>query len=593
MTKLILAMPKAYSYIRFSSAIQQKGDSLKRQIALREEYLSKHPELELDTTLNMTDLGISAFDRSNITKGALGKFLTAVNDGKIERGSYLLVESLDRLSRAEINDALPVFLNIINAGITIASLADGMVYSRKDDSNNFANLMMSILVMSRAAEESATKSRRIRRNWDNKRANISTKRLTARCPYWMKPSLDETGFVLIPDRVETVHKIFQMSKDGIGNATIAKRLNEEGIELFSKKTNGWRDSYIHKILNSKSIYGEFPMHLQRDGEITALENPVMNYYPAIMSKEEWLWNKSIRAERRTRGGVSKGKHLSNLFSGLLKCGYCQGSMVMGGCVSIKRDGTRRESKYVACSSARRGLGCRYVQWNYPELEHQIIEFCRSVDFAAVINKKSTSITDTERAHKDVIRIGMEIGLLKAKLDNILIALENNSDSAPATIITRISEIENQLMELKADKESAELHAVRMEANGLTESLQQNALDELLNQLQNFKGSELHDLRIKLSERIKKSIQHIHLFPIGPWASAEKLKEIELNFLKLGYTKNRIKKYFTDLNVASIKSNRYLFILFKNGETLSVGNKGISLNFNKLTVEEYQRGLKSK
>ena len=104
-------MPKAYSYIRFSSAIQLKGDSLKRQTSLREEYLAKHPELELDTTLNLSDLGVSAYDRSNITKGALGRFLQAVKDGKIARGSYLLVESLDRLSRAQVSQNVWKSLN--------------------------------------------------------------------------------------------------------------------------------------------------------------------------------------------------------------------------------------------------------------------------------------------------------------------------------------------------------------------------------------------------------------------------------------------------------------------------------------------------
>ena len=42
-----------------------------------------------------------------------------VHGGDIERGSYLLVESLDRLSRDQVLEALGVFTSIINAGIVI------------------------------------------------------------------------------------------------------------------------------------------------------------------------------------------------------------------------------------------------------------------------------------------------------------------------------------------------------------------------------------------------------------------------------------------------------------------------------------------
>jgi hypothetical protein len=51
-------MAKAYSYIRFSTALQAEGDSLRRQTELSSEYASKH-NLFLDTSLNLFDQGIS------------------------------------------------------------------------------------------------------------------------------------------------------------------------------------------------------------------------------------------------------------------------------------------------------------------------------------------------------------------------------------------------------------------------------------------------------------------------------------------------------------------------------------------------------
>jgi len=124
------AQPKAYSYIRFSTPEQIKGDSLRRQTELSAKYALEH-SLNLDESLTFRDLGVSAFNQSNLSNGGqLRAFLDAIDQGVVSSGSYLLVESLDRISRAEILDALEVFTGILNRGITIITLADNMEYPR-------------------------------------------------------------------------------------------------------------------------------------------------------------------------------------------------------------------------------------------------------------------------------------------------------------------------------------------------------------------------------------------------------------------------------------------------------------------------------
>src|SRR5579871_3978033 len=118
--------PRAYSYTRFSTPEQAQGDSARRQIDLAKHYAAKHG-LTLDDTLRLSDAGISGFRGANVRKGALGQFLRAVDDGDVPVGSYLLVESLDRVSRQNPWDALPIFQLIINSGVTIATLFDGKV----------------------------------------------------------------------------------------------------------------------------------------------------------------------------------------------------------------------------------------------------------------------------------------------------------------------------------------------------------------------------------------------------------------------------------------------------------------------------------
>ncbi|GHE69011.1 hypothetical protein GCM10019059_30840 [Camelimonas fluminis] len=89
--------PKAYSYLRFSTPEQAKGDSFRRQTALAQEYAVRHG-LEL-ADLTFHDLGVSAFRGANAETGRLGDFKRAVEDELVQPGSYLLVESLDRVSR--------------------------------------------------------------------------------------------------------------------------------------------------------------------------------------------------------------------------------------------------------------------------------------------------------------------------------------------------------------------------------------------------------------------------------------------------------------------------------------------------------------
>ena len=83
----------AYSYIRFSSLEQAKGDSFRRQTALAQDYCNKNSLQLADLTLR--DLGKSAYHGTHFKDGALGDFIDAVKSGSILKGSYLLVESME------------------------------------------------------------------------------------------------------------------------------------------------------------------------------------------------------------------------------------------------------------------------------------------------------------------------------------------------------------------------------------------------------------------------------------------------------------------------------------------------------------------
>src|SRR4051812_36356798 len=61
--------PVAYSYIRFSSAEQRKGDSLRRQTEAAADWCARNG-VALDTTTTLHDLGKSAFAKGKGKKAA-------------------------------------------------------------------------------------------------------------------------------------------------------------------------------------------------------------------------------------------------------------------------------------------------------------------------------------------------------------------------------------------------------------------------------------------------------------------------------------------------------------------------------------------
>ncbi|MBT6035644.1 MAG: recombinase family protein [Kordiimonadaceae bacterium] len=107
---------KAYPYVRFSSATQESGDSIRRQEDLINTFIINH-DLELDESLDLNDYGTSAYRGANISTGDLGRFIGLVKAQKIRKGSYLLIENFDRFSRMEVRKALAPFLDLIEAGI--------------------------------------------------------------------------------------------------------------------------------------------------------------------------------------------------------------------------------------------------------------------------------------------------------------------------------------------------------------------------------------------------------------------------------------------------------------------------------------------
>ena len=119
---------KAYLYSRYSSPSQAKGDTLRRQLESAQEFAASHG-VELDTQTK--DKGVSGYTGANRVKGALGSFIARVAAGEIERGSFLVLDSMDRLTREELNEVMYLVSGLARAGIRIVDQAENRLHAQR------------------------------------------------------------------------------------------------------------------------------------------------------------------------------------------------------------------------------------------------------------------------------------------------------------------------------------------------------------------------------------------------------------------------------------------------------------------------------
>ncbi|ELX11470.1 site-specific recombinase, DNA invertase Pin like protein [Janthinobacterium sp. HH01] len=122
-------MQNTYLYIRFSDDKQAQGSSYERQLGYAKQYC---PTLIEDTDHIYFDSGKSAFSGANLQDGSeLKRFYDAVAGGQVPKGSTLLVEDLDRLSRAGMWKASDKLRELTENGITVVTLRDSKRYTGK------------------------------------------------------------------------------------------------------------------------------------------------------------------------------------------------------------------------------------------------------------------------------------------------------------------------------------------------------------------------------------------------------------------------------------------------------------------------------
>jgi len=442
-----MGQPFVYSYTRFSDPRQATGSSSERQAEYAARWAAERG-LKLDSSLTLRDEGLSAYHQKHVTQGALGAFLRAVDEGRIPSGSVLIVEGLDRLSRAEPIQAQAQLAQVINAGITVVTASDGREYNRAQLKAQPMDLVYSLLVMIRAHEESDTKSKRvkaaIRRQIEGWIAG--TNRTIIRNgtdPAWLR--LNGGKWEFIPERVAAVREVVRLYGIGYGGIQIVRELTERGLSFASGPP---RASQIYRTVRLRSLVGERTFVL--DGQ----EYTIPGYYPAILTEAEFA-HLQLCVSNRPRQ-VGKGTIPAIVTGiGVLYCGYC-GNPMTGQTMyhRAKTDGTLNPGhRRMLCVGYTHGSGCvGDATCSVVPLENAILDFCSDqMNLTAL-----TSGGDVRPALMDRLNTLRVKRLdLEKQIDRVTSALLASEGDTPLAFVRRARELEEQMQAVDVEIQQAE------------------------------------------------------------------------------------------------------------------------------------------
>jgi DNA invertase Pin-like site-specific DNA recombinase len=372
---------KAISYERVSTGKQVGGRGLGRQDDGATNWCKAH-SYYLDTSFSDPDM--SAFHGKNATEGELSRIVQLAEARTWQPGTILIVEHVDRLSRADIDEAQILFRRILDAGLEIVTLMDGQHYTLEKWKTDLASRMMSLVHMALANEESRKKQARLKDVWADRRAKMREGKpafrdgyATKAAPAWLR--VEDGRFVIDQAKVAVIERIAADRYLKLGKAAIATRLNTiDPVAAFrgGGKLGGWHPATVEKLVKNLALRGIYqPYHA--DG--TEAGEPIADFYPRIMTDADWhrmQW--PVNGVKASPGKKTAG--CNNLLQGVCKC-HC-------GATLVYVDKGPRGGAFLACSKARRRLCDDRYHHTYRVVEATLLDVISVTDPAAFIVKAS-------------------------------------------------------------------------------------------------------------------------------------------------------------------------------------------------------------
>ncbi|MCA2452373.1 recombinase family protein [Vibrio alginolyticus] len=383
-------MNKYHLYQRVSKQIQaEEGQGIQRQEQACEHWISDYNKRLISEGksayskgLIYEDRGKSAYTAANFKRGELGALINDIENGKIEKGDLIVIELIDRFSRANVDFVRSQFQRVLDAGVKIAITKWNLVFEENMESvSSVTGRILLEIGMYLAYQESSQKSARIKAS--RKLLEDSGRKSIAKPPFWLARNLDLKSYTIIEENAEIIRKIFDLKLNfNYGPQKIIKSLGDLDIYRYSFDENG---NLIKTTKNSPLSESSINAYIRNTNVIGKLDGK--DYYPRIIDDRTFY-----AVQKRTRentGGV--GEIFRNVFVGVGKCGCLIRKENENGCGSLAKCGyimafSSRKVKnptkgmYLKCNRKRKSTKCDSENINYYLAQNKIYNVLKSLKF---------------------------------------------------------------------------------------------------------------------------------------------------------------------------------------------------------------------
>jgi len=260
--------------------------------------------------------------------------------GKLAPYPCLVLESLDRFSRQDLDESEPAVMDLLKSGVAIHIKFSGQTFTRASTVELGDRIV--IMVALKAAYNysqqlservTAAKNRKLERLQNGEKVNIRDY-----APRWISWN-KESKTLGLNDNAEAVRVIFREYQAGKSLASICRTLHSSNIPSFLG--GHWTKQTVRKILSNPATFGEFK---GKDGVFkNVISKEQFEDVQTILSRNAGV--KLAKGQKAPEGAEfgrrgRKSKHI-NIFKGLVRCCECEHSMSMN---------TSRSHPYYRCDS---------------------------------------------------------------------------------------------------------------------------------------------------------------------------------------------------------------------------------------------------
>jgi DNA invertase Pin-like site-specific DNA recombinase len=428
-------------YIRLSvEDNKKKGDSVETQKAILENYLALQSDMRLHHFYIDNGTTGTNFDRPQFQK-----MLCDAENGVI---NCIVVKDLSRFGRNGIDTGYYIEKYLPSINVRFVAVNDDFDTLR--DMANGAGVLLPLKNMINEAY-ALDIGRKIRAQQNQ--AMKSGEFVGARPPYGFIKDPDNCHKLLVdPESAEVVKLIFGWAYEKAGLNTIARRLNEMGIEppnIYAQRkgiikfrnlrsNRNWQTFVVKRILEEEAYVGDLVQgKTQTISHKQVKTTPdkwitVQNTHEAIISREMFAAVQETRKEVAEKcADREKAAYTPNIFKGKVFCGHCGMPLHRQKCARKKTD----DVYIFHCLSNSRKARGSCIPYSMPEGDLTAALLTLIEKHAEAVIGKSLKLRKSGTAEARHIAVKSELTALRQEADKDGRMLKSLYESLVSGIIT--------------------------------------------------------------------------------------------------------------------------------------------------------------